>query len=77
MNREEININLLLGNLLALIHRDGGHHSVNVGIEKSCEDAEKIILNRIRESENLHSFLDSFKYENDEVTISQIRQAIK
>lgn len=33
-----------LQNLLALIHRDGGHYTDAHGIEKSIADAEKHIL---------------------------------
>jgi len=29
-----------IGNLLARIHRDGGHHTERVGLEQSCKDAE-------------------------------------
>lgn len=37
-------------NLLAVIHRDGGHYTDENGIIKSCEDAEtKIIGERKRE----------------------------
>ena len=36
------------GNLLALIHRDGGHYLENVGFLNSCKDAEhKIISERM------------------------------
>ena len=31
-------------NLLAVIHRDGGHHTDAVGTERSCLDAEKRLL---------------------------------
>jgi hypothetical protein len=31
-------------NLLAVIHRDGGHYTKEHGFEKSCADAEKIVL---------------------------------
>lgn len=34
----------VLENLLAIIHRDGGQHTIEVGIEKSVEDAIQIIL---------------------------------
>ena len=33
-----------LGNLLALIHRDGGHHQANVGTEQALIDAQKVLL---------------------------------
>lgn len=33
----------MLGNLLARIHRDGGHYVFQHGLEKAVEDAEKVI----------------------------------
>lgn len=36
--------NNLLRDLLAVIHRDGGHHTDEVGIEKSVADAHTRIL---------------------------------
>jgi len=33
----------MLGNLLAVIHRDGGHYVEKVGIEQACRDAETIV----------------------------------
>jgi len=30
-------------NLLALIHRDGGHHTMQAGIEQSVTDAEQVL----------------------------------
>lgn len=35
--------NLRLMNLLALIHRDGGHHTMEVGIEQALVDAEQVL----------------------------------
>lgn len=29
-------------NLLAVMHRDGGHHTAEVGFEQSCKDAEEV-----------------------------------
>jgi hypothetical protein len=33
-----------LGNVLARIHRDGGHYVQEHGVEKACEDADEIIV---------------------------------
>ena len=33
-----------LGDLLALIHRDGGHHQANIGTEQALIDAKKALL---------------------------------
>ena len=32
-------------NLLAIIHRDGGHHTNKVGLEQSCKDAVEVVGN--------------------------------
>jgi len=37
---------MLLHNLLAVIHRDGGHYTGQYGIEKSVEDAIKIVVDK-------------------------------
>ncbi len=34
---------LAIGNLLAVIHRDGGHHMAEHGIEASCAAAERVV----------------------------------
>jgi hypothetical protein len=38
-----MNCEQLLLNLLAVIHRDGGHHTSEVGVEQSVEDAYNVI----------------------------------
>ena len=37
----------MLKNLLAYIHRDGGHYTARYGIEKSVDDAVKKVCNWI------------------------------
>lgn len=37
----------LLGNLLARIHRDGGHHQEEVRTAQACKDAERIVADLI------------------------------
>lgn len=37
-----------IGNLLAVIHRDGGHYEAQHGIVKACSIAEQIITNERR-----------------------------
>ena len=32
-----------VGDLLAVIHGDGGHHLLEHGLERSCLDAEKVV----------------------------------
>lgn len=39
----EIANNQHVGNLLAVIHGDGGHHLLEHGLEKACLDAEKVV----------------------------------
>lgn len=34
----------LLLNLLAVIHRDGGHYATEHGVIKASKDAEKIVI---------------------------------
>lgn len=41
----------LLFNLLAVIHRDGGHYVAEHGVEKASADAEQLSSKRIVESE--------------------------
>lgn len=36
-----------LRNLLALIHRDGGHYEGEHGLEKACDDAEDLVVARL------------------------------
>lgn len=35
---------MAIADLLATIHRDGGHHAAMVGIAQSCKDAEHVVL---------------------------------
>ncbi len=44
LSSEEDRFRRLLGNLLARIHRDGGHYAGDHGWEKACKDAEELIL---------------------------------
>lgn len=41
---EEARLRALLGDLLAVIHRDGGHYVEAHGWEKACADAEALVL---------------------------------
>lgn len=40
-------------NALAVIHRDGGHHTAKVGFEQSCTDATDRVLEYRQEIERL------------------------
>lgn len=40
-------------NLLARIHRDGGHHTESVGMETSIADAEAVVVGFLRDKANL------------------------
>jgi hypothetical protein len=42
-----------LGNLLAVIHRDGGHHTEAVGVEQSVADAHKVWADLISALEDI------------------------
>jgi len=41
------------GNLLARVHRDGGHHTAKVGWQRACLDAEQVYLDLNAEVERL------------------------
>ncbi len=41
----------MFGNVLAVVHRDGGHYISNHGWKKACEDAEIIICDMRRDLE--------------------------
>ena len=43
-------------NLLAVMHRDGGHHTAEVGFEQSCKDAAQARHDLVAEVERLHEF---------------------
>lgn len=43
MIEEIANLEYKLLNLLARIHRDGGHHTGKVGLEQSCKDADMAV----------------------------------
>lgn len=45
----------MLLNLLAVVHRDGGHYTEKFGIHKSVHDAEKKVMLLIHESEVMHN----------------------
>jgi len=42
----------LLLDLLAVIHRDGGHYVAEHGIDQATEDATEIVVNLMHEKEN-------------------------
>lgn len=43
---EEARLRQLLGNLLAVIHGDGGHYVEEHGWEKACTEAERLVVER-------------------------------
>jgi hypothetical protein len=51
-NKEGINYRILLADLLAIIHRDGGHYIHDHGFEDACIDAKNLFYYRIFFSEN-------------------------
>ena len=46
-----------LGNLLAIIHRDGGHHTCSVGMDQSVKDAHLVWARLVSEVERLRGAL--------------------
>lgn len=43
---EEARLRQLLGNLLAVIHRDGGHYVEEHGWDAACTEAERLVVER-------------------------------
>lgn len=43
----------LLGELLAIIHRDGGHHQSDVGTEQAIKDAIEVYYKLIKENDEM------------------------
>ena len=41
--------------LLAVIHRDGGHHTNEVGFVQSCKDAEDVFYEMLMKIEKMES----------------------
>jgi hypothetical protein len=52
-----------LQNLLARIHRDGGHYTGEHGIEKAAEDAEKIVVATMHQSAAMRAALEKLVLE--------------
>ena len=48
-----------LGNLLARIHRDGGHRQEEVGIDQACDEAELIVA-RLLQNDHQWRKIDTF-----------------
>ena len=44
MQREADQLRQRVGDLLAVIHRDGGHYQIEHGEEKAIEDAKSVVL---------------------------------
>lgn len=51
--KKHTDTNQHLGNLLAIIHRDGGHYMSKHGVDKAMKDAE-VILGRLMSLEDDH-----------------------
>ena len=47
-----------LGNLLAVIHRDGGHYQGENGDDKASEDAQMVVCNLRTKIDNLRGLLE-------------------
>lgn len=56
-------MNQAVGNLLAVIHGDGGHYLAKVGLEQACIDAEAVVTQLRKEISNLQ-----YKYELSSAT---------
>jgi hypothetical protein len=68
----------LLQNLLAVIHRDGGHYVGEHGIEKAAEAAEKIVVSmRASRNETLQEALDACEQFDRTVEVRKCRDKIR
>ena len=76
------------GNLLARIHRDGGHHTEKVGFKQSCLDAEqewialRAEVERLRSGAVIRASLDAVvlaerRREKAEAALREIEQATR
>lgn len=52
------------GNLLAVIHRDGGHYTSDLGFEAACVDGEKVVC-------DLRTQVDSLQYERQQTAATE------
>ena len=78
-----------LGNLLAVIHRDGGHYESEHGTEKACADAETAVhvlrgslegyveANRYMKGELDDALEDARKYCEAQREIARLREACR
>lgn len=55
LNNEGSSVECKLHNLLALIHRDGGHYLERYGLDRALQDAERIVVERTSALEELVS----------------------
>ena len=57
LRAEVVQASQQLGNILAIIHGDGGHHTADVGIDQSVNDAHIKWASLITENERLRAAL--------------------
>ena len=86
LERERDEAMRLLSDLLAIIHRDGGHHTANVGLVKSVEDANKkwayLINGRDEARHEIEGWKNKFNYAVDmgaraENELAKLKEAAK
>jgi len=53
------------GNLLAVIHGDGGHYIANYGWKQACLDAAEIVIKRWADNERLREALQKYGRHSD------------
>lgn len=82
-------LSIQLGNLLAVIHRDGGHYESEHGTEKACADAETAVhvlhgslegyveANRYMKGELDDALEDARKYAEARGEIARLREALE
>jgi chromosome segregation ATPase len=65
LQEETDHLNKHLGNLLAVIHRDGGHYQGEVGTEQAAKVAEKIVCDLRTDKKQLEQWLELAEAERD------------
>lgn len=61
----EPNFKMLLLNLLARVHRDGGHYTVRHGLEQACIDAHEKVAGAYAENDVLKARVAELEEEID------------
>mgnify|MGYP006277175229 CR=1 FL=1 len=67
--------NTALGNLLARIHRDGGHYQAQHGLEKALADAHNVVASLLAESDERSGAVDDCPHDSSEAVCCSVCHA--